>query len=122
MRAYVAHNMDGNEDLLANLETTKNEVVATRKLVEERVGPLRKTKEEKDVAQFEACHLAEENEVLAVNKKKAKEEADWLRQELQDLRVGFVAQKKVLEADCQKQVDNMSFYCYRCYMKKHGIT
>ena len=51
MRAYVAHNMDGNEDLFANLEMTKNEVIAARKLAEEGVGPLRKTKEEKDVAQ-----------------------------------------------------------------------
>ena len=51
MRAYVAHNMDGNEDLFANLEMTKNEVIAARKLAEEGVGPLRKAKEEKDVAQ-----------------------------------------------------------------------
>ena len=27
MRAYVVHNVDGIEDLLANLETTKSEVV-----------------------------------------------------------------------------------------------
>ena len=28
MRAFVVHNVDGNEDLLANLETTKSEVAA----------------------------------------------------------------------------------------------
>lgn len=28
MRAFVVHNVDGNEDLLANLETTKSEAAA----------------------------------------------------------------------------------------------
>ena len=46
MRAYVAHNMDENEDLLANLEKAKSEAAATQKLVEEGVGLLKKAEEE----------------------------------------------------------------------------
>lgn len=49
MRAYVAHNMDENEDLLSNLETTKSKAVAARKLDKERAGILRKVEEEKEV-------------------------------------------------------------------------
>lgn len=59
---------------------------------------------------------------MATYKKKAKEEAAQLRQELQDLRVGFAAQKEDFEADYQKQVEDMFFYDYRCYIKKHGIV
>lgn len=59
-RAYVAHNMDGNVDLLASLETAKSEVVVARKLVEERTSLLRKIEEEKETDQAEAHRLAEE--------------------------------------------------------------
>lgn len=41
---------------------------------------------------------------------------------MEELRAGFVAQKKELEDEYQKQVDNMILFGYRCYMKKHGIT
>ena len=37
MRAEVTHNVDKNEDLLANLETTKSEATASQKLVEKDV-------------------------------------------------------------------------------------
>ncbi|KAL6334873.1 hypothetical protein AAG906_023678 [Vitis piasezkii] len=47
MRAYVTHNMDENEDLLASLETTKSKAVAAQKLAKEGVGMLRKAEEEK---------------------------------------------------------------------------
>ena len=42
MRAYVAHKVNGNEDLLSNLETMKNEAAAAQELVEEGVNLLRK--------------------------------------------------------------------------------
>lgn len=38
MRAYTAHNMDGNEELLADLEKAKSEVAAAQKLVEVCIG------------------------------------------------------------------------------------
>ena len=33
----------------------------------------------------------------------------------------FVAEREELEADYQKQVDDMFFFGYRCCMKKNGI-
>lgn len=35
--------------------------------------------------------------------------------------VGFAKEKNELEVAYQQQVDDMSFYSYRCYMKKHDI-
>lgn len=48
MRAYVAHNINENEDLLANLEKAKSEVAVAQKLVEEGVSLLRKVEKEKE--------------------------------------------------------------------------
>ena len=59
---------------------------------------------------------------MEVSKKKIEEETERLKQELQDLQVGFATQKEQLEAEYQKQVDDMSFYGYQCCMKKHGIA
>lgn len=36
--------------------------------------------------------------------------------------MGFDAQKKELEGEHQKQVDDMFFFGYQCYMKKNNIT
>ena len=49
MKAYVTHNMDENEDLLASLEMTKSKAIAAQKLAKEGVGMLRKAEEEKKV-------------------------------------------------------------------------
>lgn len=59
---------------------------------------------------------------MAAKKQNIKEEAARLRQELQDLWARFAAQKEDLKANYQKQVDDMFFYKYRCYMKKHGVA
>ena len=42
MRASVAHKVNGNEDLLSNLETTKSKAAAAQELAEEGVNLLRK--------------------------------------------------------------------------------
>ncbi|WKA13341.1 hypothetical protein VitviT2T_030648 [Vitis vinifera] len=89
MRTCVAHNVDGNEDLLANLKTTKSEVVATQELAEEGVGLLRKVEEEKEASQAEAGQLVEENVAMVAEKEKIEEKDVRLRQELQDTRTGF---------------------------------
>ena len=102
MRAYIAHNMDENEDLFASLETEKSEATATRKLAEESVSLLKKVKDEKEVSQAEAYWLVEEKTVIAAKNEKAKEEVVQLRRELQNLRVGFATQKEDLEVDYQK--------------------
>ena len=59
---------------------------------------------------------------MVAKNKKAEEETTRLKRELQDLRIRFAAQKKDLEVNYQKQVDDMFFYGYRCCMKKHGIA
>ena len=91
-------------------------------LVDEGVGLLRKAEEGNEATEVEARRLAEEKEVLEADKRKAKEEAERLRQELQELWAGFVVQKKELEAEYQKQVDDIFFYSYQYCMKKHSIT
>ena len=122
MRAYIAHNMDGSEDLHARLKMIESKVVVARKLAKKGASLLRKAEEENEAAQAEACRLAEKKKTMEAGKKKAEEEAKWLRQELQELRVGFVVQEEKLEAEYQKQEDNMFFYGYQYCMKKHGIA
>ena len=39
----------------------------------------------------------------------------------EELEGEFAAEREELEADYQKQVDDMFFFGYRCCMKKHGI-
>ena len=40
---------------------------------------------------------------------------------MEELWARFVAQKKELEMEYQKQVDEMYFFDYRCCLKKNGI-
>lgn len=121
-RAYVAHNMDGNKDLFASLDTAKSKVATGWKLAKEGTSLLRKIEEEKEAVQAETHRLVEEKNIMAANKKKDKEKVVRLNQELQDLRAGFATQNEDFEADYQKQVDDMFFYDYQCCMKKHGIA
>ena len=79
MRAYIAHNMEGNKDLRARLESAKSEVVATRKLDKEGVELLRRVEEGKETVEAEACQLAKEKETIEAGKKKVKEEAGQLK-------------------------------------------
>ena len=39
----------------------------------------------------------------------------------EELEGEFVVEREELEADYQKQVDEMYIFSYRCCMKKHGI-
>ena len=40
---------------------------------------------------------------------------------MEELEAGFVEQRKELETEYQKQVDEMYFFGYRCCMKNNGI-
>ncbi|RVW90562.1 hypothetical protein CK203_030966 [Vitis vinifera] len=53
----------------------------------------------------------------------AEDEVALLRGEVMQLWTEgeFAAEREELEADYQKQVDDMFFFNYRCCMKKHGI-
>lgn len=66
--------------------------------------------------------MEEEKEVMEAKHKKAEEENERLRQEMEELRVGFAAQKKELEGEYKKQVDDMFFFNDRYCIKKYGIT
>ena len=70
MRAQIAHNVDENEDLVANLEMMKSEAAAIQELAKESVGLLRKIEEEKDASQVEAHRLVEENVAMVTEKEK----------------------------------------------------
>ena len=84
MRAYVVHNVDGNEDLLANLETAKSEAIAAQELVEEGVSLLKKAEEGNEASQAEAHRLAEEKAAMMVEKENVEKEVIRLRQELKN--------------------------------------
>ena len=104
------------------METIKSKVAAARKLAKKGACLLRKVDEKKEKFQAEARRLAEKKVTMVAKKDKAKEEIARLRRKLQDLRAGFAAQKEDLEANYQKQADDMFFYGYRCCMKKHDIA
>ena len=71
--------MDDNKNLHTRLETTKSEVTTTRKLIEEKVGLLRKTEEGNEATEAEASQLAKEMETMEISKKKVDEKARRLR-------------------------------------------
>ena len=79
IKAYIAHNMDDNKDLHTRLETTESEVTTTRKLIEEKVGLLRKAEEGNEATEAEASQLAKEMETMEISKKKVDEKARRLR-------------------------------------------
>lgn len=85
MKAYIVHNINGNEELQVDLETTRSEATVARKLVEKGAYLLRKVDEKKKVSQVEAHWLVKEKVAMAAKKEKAEEEIARLRWELQDL-------------------------------------
>lgn len=79
MRAYVAHNVDENGDLLASLEKRKSETTTAQEMAEEGVGLLRKAKEEKKVSQTEVHQLVKDKVAMAAKKEKTEEKVVKLR-------------------------------------------
>ena len=82
MRAYIAHDMGGNEELCTRLEVVEGEAVVAQKLADEGVGLLRNVEKGNEVAEVESRRLDEERGVMKASKKKAEEKAEQLRQEL----------------------------------------
>ncbi|RVW91808.1 hypothetical protein CK203_045906 [Vitis vinifera] len=95
MWTFISHRMSIGEELRAKLERAESNLVVAQKAAMDGA---------------EALKLAEEK------KEAIRTKVDKLREE------GFAAQKKNLEAEYQKQVDEMYFFSYRCCMKKNGIT
>ena len=82
MRAYIAHDRGGNEELRARLEVVEGETVVAHKLADEGVGLLRNVEKGNEVAELESRRLDEERGVMEAIKKKVDEKAEQLRQEL----------------------------------------
>ena len=99
MRACISHNMDDNEELHSKLKSEEGELVTTRKVANERVRLLRKTKQGKEAAEVETCRLKEEREAMEAKHKKAEKENERLKQEMEELWVGFAAQKVELKGE-----------------------
>lgn len=118
MRMYIAQYMDNNEELRSKLKMIQGELAAAVKGAELQ----RKVEEEKKATNAEACRLKEEGEAVKAKCKKAKQKNERLRKEIEELQVKFAAQNEELEGEYQKQADDIFFFGYWCYMKKHGIT
>ena len=58
---------------------------------------------------------------ISIEKKQKEDLQLRLSTQKEELEGEFATEREKLEADYQKQVDDMFFFGYRCYMKKHGI-
>ena len=58
---------------------------------------------------------------VSIEKKQKKDLQLRLLAQKEELEGEFAIERGELEADYQKQVDDMFFFGYRCCMKKHGI-
>lgn len=109
MRTFISQQMANSEELRSKLAREDGDLTVTQKVVADRAEQLRKTEEERKMTNAEARWLGDEGEVAKAKCRNAKQENEHLRKELEDLRAGFAAQKKELEEEYQKQVDDMFF-------------
>ena len=76
-------------------------------------------------AEDEMAHLRGEVRQLrtevSIEKKQREDLQLRLSAQKEELEGEFAVEREKLEADYQKQVDEMFFFGYRCCMKKHGI-
>lgn len=79
MRAYIAHNMDGREELRVGLEAVDGELAIAQKIVDEGVKLLKKTKKVKEAIEAEARRQVNERDRMETDKRKVEKEVEWLR-------------------------------------------
>lgn len=79
MRAYIAHNMDGREELRVGLEAVDDELAIAQKIVDEGVKLLKKTKNVKEAIEAEARRQVKERDMMETDKWKVEKEVEWLR-------------------------------------------
>lgn len=79
MRAYIAHNMDGREELRVGLEAVDDELAIAQKIVDEGVKLLKKTKNVKEAIEVEARRQVKERDRMETDKRKVEKEVEWLR-------------------------------------------
>ena len=146
MRAFISHHLGGIEELRSQLEKAEAELAAAQKAMADGAKQLSRTEEEKGVVRAKADTLKKENEALEGQVNEVGQENLQLKKEMDELRAslaaqkketktlqanlpaqkeemeaGFAAQKKEIETEYQRQVDEMYFFGYRCCMKKNGI-
>ena len=130
----------------SKLERVEADLATAQKVVADGTEMLKLAKGEKWAIWAEGDQLKREKEALKAQVKGAEQENSQLKKKMDELRasfaaqkketeklqaglvaqrkemeVGFAAQKKELEKEYQRQVDEMYFFYYRCYMKKNGI-
>ncbi|RVW25988.1 hypothetical protein CK203_098055 [Vitis vinifera] len=75
-------------------------------------------REDNEALRVELVEVKSREELVDAHLHEAEDEMAQLRGELE---AKFAAEREELEADYQKQVDEMYFFGFRCCMKKHGI-
>ena len=122
MRNFISHHMSGSEELCVKLERVESDLVAAQKAAAEEAKALKLAEGEKEAIRAETDKLRKERRTTKAKFKKSKGENAQLKKEMKKLLNGFAAQKKELETEYQKQVDEMYLFGYCCCMKKNGIT
>ena len=132
MQAFVSHRLGGGEELHARLKRVETDLSIAQKVVAEGVKALKLADGERKTIRAKVDKLKKEGEATEAKLKGSKQENSQLKREVEKLRiefatqkkeieelqagfashknelkVGFVTQKKELEAEYQKQVDEM---------------
>lgn len=122
MKTFITQQMGGSEELRSKLVQTEGDFAVAYKAIADGAEALRKTGEQREVTQAEARRLRMEENDAEAKCRDVEQENDHLKKELEELWTGFVSQKKKLEDEYQKQVDDMFLFGYQYCMKKNDIT
>ena len=122
MKTFISQQMGGRKELRSKLVWAEGDLAAAYKAVTDGAEALRKTEEQREATQAETHRLRKEENAAEAQCKDAEQENDHLKKELEELWTGFAAQKKKLEDEYQKQVDDMFLFGYQYCMKKNDIT
>ena len=146
MRAFISHHLGDVEEMRSRLKKVEAELATAQKVVADGAEKLSQAEEEKGAVRAKVNLLKREKGALEGQIKGVEQENSQLKNEVDELRAslaaqkketerlqvglvaqreemeaGIAAQKKELETEYQRQVDEMYFFDYRCCMKKNGI-
>lgn len=116
MKAFTSQRKNSEDQLRLRLEEAEASLSIARGENEALRVDLAEAKSRED--SIEVRHLWTE---VSIEKKQREDLQLHLSAQKKELEGEFVAEREELEADYQKQVDDMFFFGYRCYMKKNGI-
>lgn len=116
MRPFFIQRLDNNEELCAQLERIKSDMVAAQKAISDGGRLLKETEKEREVAMTKAFRMGQEKEVAKAKCKDLEQEKNQLRKELEELwaasdiqknelkefQAGFAVEKNELIEDYQK--------------------